>query len=166
MAELPDLPVEWNVIFVFLQEHFGQHGGTGQIFVNRRRWKRSNDYAAFTFLGKTQVVFQSIFGTESPLHTACPVQIPAYVYVPLRSVCNGPNPPGRVQSPLQLPAVPPEVRGYAGIPSSFHRALLLKKPLLSSSRMFSFCPVAGTGSNRESWLGSRAASFSLLRPKS
>ena len=28
MAELLDLPVEWNVIFVFLKEHFGQHGGT------------------------------------------------------------------------------------------------------------------------------------------
>ena len=27
MAELLDLPVEWNVIFVFQQEHFGQHGG-------------------------------------------------------------------------------------------------------------------------------------------
>ena len=38
--------------------------------------------------------------------------------------------------------------------------------LLSSSRMSSLCPVAGTESNRESWLGSRAASFSLLRPKS
>ena len=36
----------------------------------------------------------------------------------------------------------------------------------SSSRMSSFCPVAGTESNRESWLESRAASFSLLRPKS
>ena len=68
MAELLDLPVEWNVIFVFLQEHFGQHGGTGQTFVNRRRWKRSNDYAAFTFPGKTQVVFQSIFGTDSLLY--------------------------------------------------------------------------------------------------
>ena len=68
MAELLDLPVEWDVIFVFLQEHFGQHGGTGQTFVNRRRWKRSNDYTAFTFLGKTQVVFQSIFGTDSLLY--------------------------------------------------------------------------------------------------
>lgn len=65
MAELLDLPVEWNVIFVFLQEHFGQHGGTSQTFVSRRRWKRSNDYAAFTFPGKTQVVFQPILGTDS-----------------------------------------------------------------------------------------------------
>lgn len=87
-------------------------------------------------------------------------KIPAYGYVPRRSVCNGPNPPGRVQSPLQLPAVPPGVRGYAGIPSSFHRALLLKEPAqLSSSRMFSFYPVAGTESNRESWLDPELPAF-------
>ena len=41
---------------------------TDQTFVNRRRWKRSNDYAAFTFPGKTQVVFQPIFGTDSLLY--------------------------------------------------------------------------------------------------
>lgn len=38
--------------------------------------------------------------------------------------------------------------------------------LLSSSQMLSLCPVAITESNRESWLVSRAGSFSLLRPKS
>ena len=77
-----------------------------------------------------------IWDGQSPLHTTCPVQIPAYGYVPRQSVCNGPNPSGQVQSPLQLPAVPPGVRGYVGIPSSFHRALLLKEPLR-------YCPLPG-----------------------
>ena len=58
-----DLPIKRDMIFIFLQEHLSQHGGTGQAFINGRRWKRSNDNTAFTFLGKTQIVFQSIFRT-------------------------------------------------------------------------------------------------------
>ena len=126
---------------------------TDQTFVNRRRWKRSNDYVAFTFPGKTQVVFQPIFGTDSLLyiqparfkfqHTGMFLANPS-VTVPIHPVRF--NHHFNYRQSLQEFAV---TSGFF-FPSGF--TFEGTAALLSSSRMFSFCPVAGTGSNRESWL--------------
>lgn len=81
-------------------------------------------------------------------------------------LCKGSDPSVQVQLSPPQPEGFPAVHGCGWFLSFSRQVLLLQRGMCWYSTIdILFCPIAGARSNRDSWLESKAVSFSLLRPK-